>query len=101
MEREEKNKIKELEKTIYRALNSKNSHNKLYLGKIAPKVAKQIEKLIGFSVENRVHILVDNDIRHMYNNHSNFQNKIKKDQIALTIFNLINKFNKKRYRIKP
>ncbi len=84
----EKDKIKELEETIYQALNNKNSNNKLYLGKIDLKIAKKIEKLIGFNVENRYHLLYDSDIRHMINNHG--QEKIEKlrNQEAITIEDL-------------
>ncbi len=60
-----------LEIQIENALLNKNSKNKNYLGKVNMKVTKQINLLLGINVNQRNHILLDNDIRHMLNNHGN------------------------------
>ena len=73
-----------LETQIENALLNKHSKNKNYLGKVNIKVSKQINSLLGINVNQRNHILLDNDIRHMLNNHGNKKRENSKNQIAIT-----------------
>ena len=75
---------KELHNKIQHAISNKNSRGKTNLGIITTKTANKIEKITGIEVNNRKHILLDNDIRHMLNQHSDKIKEAKKGQIAIT-----------------
>ncbi len=66
----EKTSIKEdLRYYIKRALSDKTSKNKIYLGKVNSNVSLKIYDLLGIDVQQRIHILTDNDIRHILKRH--------------------------------
>ena len=75
---------KELHDKIKNAVNNKHSRRKTNLGTITTKAANRIEKITGIEVNNRKQVLLDNDIRHMLNQHSDKIKEAKKGQIAIT-----------------
>lgn len=81
---ENKNYIVDLENQIDNALSNSNSKAKIYLGKVTNSVASKIKSLLGIDVKNRKHVLADNDIRHMINQHGNQDIESQRGQIAIT-----------------
>ena len=76
---------KELHSKIQNAINNKTSRRKTNLGIVSTKTANKIEKITGIDVTQRKHILLDNDIRHMINQHGDKIKETKKGQIAITL----------------
>lgn len=74
----------DLESQIENALSNKNSKSRRYLGKVTDYVANKIKDVLGISVNNRRHVLADNDIRHMIKRHGNQDVESLKGQIAIT-----------------
>lgn len=69
---------------IQQATQNKTSKGKVTLGKVSENIAQKVKTLLGINVENRTHILSDNDIRHMLNEHGDPIKESKKGQIAIT-----------------
>ena len=69
---------------IQQATQNKTSKGKVTLGKVTENIAQRVKTLLGINVENRTHILSDNDIRHMLNEHGDTIKESKKGQIAIT-----------------
>ena len=69
---------------IQQATQNKTSKGKVTLGKVTENIAQRVKILLGINVENRTHILSDNDIRHMLNEHGDPIKESKKGQIAIT-----------------
>lgn len=95
-----KNNIdEELHNRIQDAINNKKSKRITNLGIISNETANQIKKITGIDVSQRKQLLLDNDIRHMLNEHSNKIKEAKKHQIAITpkdielIPNVINNYD--------
>ena len=91
---------KKLHDKIQNAINNKNSKGRTNLGTVSIKTANKIAKVTGINVSERNHILLDNDIRHMLNQHGDGIKEEKKGQIAITskdieqIPNIINNYDK-------
>lgn len=79
-----KKEIVDLENQIDNALSNSKSKAKRYLGKVTDGVANKIKSLLGIDVKNRKHVLADNDIRHMINQHGNQEIESRHGQIAIT-----------------
>lgn len=79
-----KNITKQLHNKIQNAVSNKQSRGKTNLGVVSTKVANRIKKITGIEVNNRKQVLLDNDIRHMLNQHSDKIKEAKKGQIAIT-----------------
>ena len=75
---------KEFHNRIQNALINKNSKRRTNFGIVDSKTATKINKITGINVEQRKHILLDNDIRHMINEHSDKIAEAKKKQIPIT-----------------
>lgn len=73
-----------LEAQIDNALSNNKSKNKSYLGKVTNNISTKIKSLLGVDVRGRVHILLDNDIRHMINNHGNENIEKARNQLPIT-----------------
>lgn len=73
-----------LNKEIEKATLDNQSKGKIYLGKVSEKVVIKIKSLVDIDVSNRIHVLSDNDIRHMLNEHGDPKKESKKNQIAIT-----------------
>jgi len=78
----------ELRSFIERALEYKNSINKIYLGKVSKDVSQKIYDLLGIDVQKRMHTLNDNDIRHILKRHGQVREN-KQGQIMITINDLL------------
>ncbi len=91
---------KEFHNRIQNALINKNSKRRTNFGIVDSKTATRINKITGINVEQRKHILLDNDIRHMINEHSDKIAEAKKKQIPITpkdielIPDVINEYDK-------
>ena len=73
-----------LEAQIDNALSNNKSKNKSYLGKVTNNISTKIKSLLGIDVRGRVHLLLDNDIRHMINNHGNENIEKARNQLPIT-----------------
>ena len=73
-----------LETQIDNALSNVKSKNKSYLGKVTSNISVKIKSLLGIDVRGRVHLLSDNDIRHMINNHGNENIEKARNQLPIT-----------------
>ena len=78
-----------LKEEILNALENRNSNNKIILDKISLKNAKKIERIIGINVIDRRQVLYDNDIRHMLLEHQNQKIEKNRNQIAISIDDII------------
>lgn len=96
----EKQIQKELHNRIQNAIISKNSRKNTYLGNVSQKVANKVKTLLNMDISGRVHLLADNDIRHMIKEHGNPEIEKTKGQIAITtkdiekIPDIINNYDK-------
>jgi len=79
-----------LEKQINNAIFDSQSNSKSYLGKVTSYVADKIQKITGIDVQNRKHVLTNNDIRHMLKQHGNQDTEALKGQIAITPLDIEN-----------
>lgn len=75
----------QLKQHIQDAIQNKNSTGKTYLGYISDKVKNKIKTLLNIDVLGRKHVLADNDIRHMLNEHGNAIKEKRKGQIPIDI----------------
>lgn len=75
---------KELHNRIQNAILSKNSRKNTILGNVSQKVVNKVQKLLGIDISGRVHLLADNDIRHMIKEHGNSAIEKAKGQVAIT-----------------
>ena len=93
------NTQKLLDDEINIAVQNKTSKGKVTLGKVTDNIATKVKSLLGIDVTNRTHVLADNDIRHMLNEHGDPKVEIKRGQIAITeediskIPDIINNYN--------
>ena len=76
-------KSNKLNKAIKYAISEKESNNYVELGIVDEKTAKIIYKLTGIKVNNRIHVMYFNDIRHTLNQHGDNKEEIKKGQLAI------------------
>ena len=76
-------KSNKLNKAIKCAISEKESNNYVELGIVDEKTAKIIYKLTGIKVNNRIHVMYFNDIRHTLNQHGDNKEEIKKGQLAI------------------
>ena len=81
----DRNFVKEFHNRIQNAINNKNSKGRTYLGDVSESIAKKVKKILGIEVSNRRHVLADNDIRHIINEHGNPKIEESKGQIAVTL----------------
>ena len=81
---EKDNIKKELHNRIQNAIISRNSKGRTYLGIVSDKVVNKIKSMFGIEVNDRRHVLADNDIRHMIKEHGNPEIEKTKGQIAIT-----------------
>ena len=69
---------------IQQATQNKTSKGKVTLGKVSENITQKVKALLGINVENRTHVLSDNDIRHMLNEHGDPIKENKRGQISIT-----------------
>ena len=74
---------------INKAINNKTSKGKITFNKVTDNIVQRVKALLKIDVSNRVHELVDNDIRHMINEHGDPIKEAKKDQIAITVEDIL------------
>ena len=72
------------------AIANKDSKNVSVLGKVNNGIVNEIKLLLGIDTTNRNHIVTNDDIRHMINEHGNSIVEAKKGQIAITIDDIKN-----------
>ena len=80
----------ELSNNVDNAISDVNSDRKTNLGKVSRFIANRVKRLFGIDVSNRQHVLFDNDIRHMLNEHGNPYTEKQKGQIAITSVDIKN-----------
>ena len=88
---------------IENAISNKNSKSKTYLGNVNQAIANKIKSLLGINVNDRKHVLSDNDIKHMMNQYGNPMVEALKGQIAITkedIKNIPNIINNPDNKVK-
>lgn len=73
-----------LNNEISTAVQNKTSKGKVSLGRVTENVVNSVKSLLGIDVTNRTHVLADNDIRHMLNEHGDPEIEAKRGQIAIT-----------------
>ena len=73
-----------LNNEINTAITNKVSKGRVSLGKVTDKIVKKVQSLLGIDVTNRTHVLSDNDIRHIINEHGDPKVELKKGQIPVT-----------------
>lgn len=72
------------EANVLNAINNKSSKRKIYLGKANNTVVRKVKSFFGIDVSNKRHVLTDNDIRHMLNQHGNDTKITNGKQLDLT-----------------
>ena len=81
---------KMLSNSINNAMTNKGSNGRILLGKANDYVVNTIKGLFGIDVTNRNHVLSDNNIRHMLNEHGDPVREKQRGQIAITKRDIMN-----------
>ena len=74
----------ELKDALNRATTDKNSKGKIILGKVNDFARRKIQQLLGKDVSNKQHVLNDNNIRRILNDHGDPKIESERGQIAVT-----------------